>query len=139
MRHSTGLPWQYGFLSPLLDLTTGVFPVTMVDLEKDVVPANFEPLTRKDGQIRDICKLLTGPHLGKQAKQCRSRFLTRVGSQTDGGPQNHANALVGLSLIARRLEEEKVVAMLQLIKNTVGTDYDRPAGQLESHLHLMNL
>ncbi len=48
---------------------------------------------------------------------------------TDGSPSDHANAPVGLSLIARRLEEEKVVAMLELIKNVVGVDYEDPASE----------
>lgn len=41
----------------------------------------------------------------------------------DGKPENHENALVGLAIIARRLEEEKVVAMLELIGGVVGLDY----------------
>lgn len=38
----------------------------------------------------------------------------------DEKPQNHENALVGLSLIGRRLEEEKVVAMLGVMKDVLG-------------------
>lgn len=37
----------------------------------------------------------------------------------DGSPKNHENALVGLAVIARRLEEEKVVAMLELISQAL--------------------
>jgi amidase len=39
---------------------------------------------------------------------------------SDGGPKNHENALVGLVVIARRLEEEKVVAMLDTISKALG-------------------
>lgn len=39
----------------------------------------------------------------------------------DERPENHENALVGLALIGRRLEEEKVVAMLQVIKSVFET------------------
>lgn len=42
---------------------------------------------------------------------------------TDGRPENHENALVGLVLIGRRLEEEKVTAMLKLMEHVVGVDY----------------
>lgn len=42
----------------------------------------------------------------------------------DDKPENHANALVGLALIGRRLEEEKVTAMLQLLHEVVGVDYE---------------
>jgi hypothetical protein len=39
----------------------------------------------------------------------------------DGHPKNHENALVGLAIIARRLEEEKVVAMMELISRELST------------------
>ena len=38
-------------------------------------------------------------------------------------PSKFENSPVGLSVIGRRLEEEKVVAMLQLISDVVGVDY----------------
>jgi amidase len=41
----------------------------------------------------------------------------------DGKPENHENALVGLAIIGRRLEEEKVTAMLDVITKAVGIDY----------------
>jgi amidase len=41
----------------------------------------------------------------------------------DEKPQNHENALVGLAVIARRLEEEKVTAMLEVLSRVVGVDY----------------
>lgn len=50
-------------------------------------------------------------------KPCAS--LTSV----DGKPQKHENALIGLVVIARRLEEEKVTAMLNEITKVVGVDY----------------
>ncbi len=55
-RHSAGLPWQYGSLASLLDLTSGVFPVTTVDADKDVDPADFQPQSRRDEQVRDACE-----------------------------------------------------------------------------------
>lgn len=41
----------------------------------------------------------------------------------DGQPENHTNAPVGLALVGRRLEEEKVTAMLQVVSDIVGVDY----------------
>lgn len=61
IRHDGGYPWHYGGMSPLLDLTTGVFPVTKVDLEKDVVPDGWTPLSDKDQVIRDYCASLCPP------------------------------------------------------------------------------
>lgn len=95
IRHDGGYPWHYGTLSPLLDLTTGVFPVTKVDLEVDKVPSDWQPISEKDQEVMDYY----------------------------GRPENHENALIGLAVIARRLEEEKVTAMLQLISDVVGVDY----------------
>lgn len=79
----------------MLDLTTSVFPVTRVDLEKDTVPTDWKPITVKDKEVMEYY----------------------------GKPENHENALVGLALIGRRLEEEKVTAMLTLIRDVVGVDY----------------
>jgi amidase len=41
----------------------------------------------------------------------------------DGNPKNHENALIGLALVGRRLEEEKITALLQIMKDVVGVDY----------------
>ncbi|KAI1774476.1 amidase signature domain-containing protein [Hypoxylon cercidicola] len=96
IRHDTRPPWNYSVLSPLLDLTTGVFPVTKVDLEKDVIPKDWKPISDKDREMMEFYEK----------------------------PQNHENALVGLTLIGRRLEEEKVVAMLRVMKDIVGSGRD---------------
>ncbi|KAL1629160.1 hypothetical protein SLS56_005603 [Neofusicoccum ribis] len=87
VRHDAGYPYHWGPLPPLLDLTTGVFPVTIVDLEKDVVPADWEPISDADKMVMEY-------------------YAT---------PKNHENAPVGLAVIGRRLEEEKVTALLQVI------------------------
>jgi amidase len=58
IRHDGGYPWQYGALSPLLDLTTGVFPVTKVDLEKDMVPGDWKPISEKDQKVMAYCEYL---------------------------------------------------------------------------------
>jgi amidase len=50
------MKYHWGALSPLLDLTTGVFPVTQVDLEKDVVPANWKPISETDKKVMDYCQ-----------------------------------------------------------------------------------
>ena len=59
IRHGGDYPWQYGVLCPLLDLTTGVFPVTKVDLEKDRVPGDWQPISAKDKEVMDYCELET--------------------------------------------------------------------------------
>jgi amidase len=55
IRHDMPYKWNYGVLSPLLDLTTGVFPVTKVDLEKDIIPADWQPISDKDREVMEYC------------------------------------------------------------------------------------
>ncbi|KAE9377363.1 amidase [Stipitochalara longipes BDJ] len=87
IRHNARYPHHWGALSPLLDLTTGVFPVTRVDLDMDVIPSDWKPISDLDQKV-----------------------MTYYGS-----PKNHENAPIGLVVIGRRLEEEKVTAMLDVI------------------------
>ena len=47
---------HYGTLSPLFDLTTGIFPVTKVDLEKDVEPTDWKPSSELEKQVTEYCK-----------------------------------------------------------------------------------
>lgn len=56
VKHDSSYPSHYGQLSPLLDLTTGSFPVTRVDLKEDVKSSDFEPLSPRDQTVRDFCK-----------------------------------------------------------------------------------
>ncbi len=57
------IKYHWGALSPLLDLTTGVFPVTKVDLEKDVVPADWRPISETDKKVMDYCEC-SGAYVG---------------------------------------------------------------------------
>jgi amidase len=91
---------HWGALSPLLDLTTGVFPVTKVDLEKDIIPKGWVPISDLDQKVMNYCKSL------RESDEISAKnFL-------DGSPENHNNALIGLAVIGRRLEEEKVTSMM---------------------------
>lgn len=115
IRHGGGYPWHYGAMCPLLDLTAGVFPVTKVDLEKDRVPEDWQPISEKDKEVMGYCEFRT---LGSKCSR-NSRNL----QLPDGKPENHEGALIGLTLTAKRLEEEKVTAMLHVVRDVVGVDY----------------
>lgn len=54
--HDSKWPSYHGALSPLLDLTTGSFPVTRVDLEIDGVPDDWHPLSEKDREVMNFCE-----------------------------------------------------------------------------------
>ena len=45
----------YGCLSPLLGLSTGVFPVTTVDQKLDVIPGDFKPISADDDRVMQYC------------------------------------------------------------------------------------
>lgn len=94
-------------VSPVLGLSTGVFPVTKVDQERDVVPSTFVAKSDYDQRVMDFCEfsLVLPPSTPSDAS-----------ISTDGSPKNHENALIGLSIIGGILEEEKVVAMMAVIE-----------------------
>lgn len=55
--HDSKWPSYHGALSPLLDLTTGSFPVTRVELEIDRVPTDWHPLSETDRNVMEFCEL----------------------------------------------------------------------------------
>ncbi|KAJ6602563.1 amidase signature domain-containing protein [Mycena vulgaris] len=89
-----GSAYAYGYqnLSPFLDLSTGVFPVTRVNSSIDVVNASFVPLTDSDATNQALYD----------------------------DPTRWENAPVGLQVIGQRLEEEKIVALLGVISKALG-------------------
>lgn len=82
--------------------------------DSDVVPSDWQPVSDLDKAVMGLCTSI----LLKASEQLATDFHT-----LDGGPQEHANALVGLVIVAGRLEEEKVVAMLDLIERVGVKDY----------------
>ncbi|KAH8926304.1 amidase [Atractiella rhizophila] len=88
-----GSAYAYGYqnLSPFLDLATGVFPVTRTNSSIDVVNSSFVPLNEADATNQALYE-----------------------------PTVYENAPVGLQIIGQRLEEEKVVALLQVISKALG-------------------
>ena len=86
-----------------------MFPVTKVDLEKDIVPKDWQPISETDKKVMNYCK--SSPWI---------RYLEEIAHNLlDGKPENHENSLVGLVVIGRRLEEEKVTVMLSVIKDSL--------------------
>ncbi|CAK7562930.1 MAG: hypothetical protein SEPTF4163_000786 [Sporothrix epigloea] len=88
----------YTFLFNLLDYTAGILPVTHVDKTKDALPADFS-LRKLNGVAQGAMK-----HYDSAAMH--------------GLP-------VGVQVVGRRLEEEKVLAVMKKIEDALGADkYD---------------
>ena len=95
---------SYTFLVPLLDVSSGVFPVTRVDQGLDVPRADYEPFGEFDQRVHDSCEWIPGD----KSSLCEDKLIRLV----DEGPEKFWNVPVGLQIMGRRLEEEKVVGML---------------------------
>ncbi|KAK4227255.1 Acetamidase [Podospora fimiseda] len=83
----------YTFLFNLLDYSAGVFPVTHVDKKLDKLPENF--------------------NLKKPNAVARGAYKYYDAEKMHGLP-------VGVQVIGRRLEEEKVLAVMQRIEDALG-------------------
>ena len=87
--------WGYTSIWGLLDYPGIVFPVTKIDAERDVlIPGNHEPRNEMDRWYREHYD----PVAQKRVPVC-------------------------LQLVAKRLEDEKVVQALRQIKKTAGLPF----------------
>ncbi|BFZ64014.1 hypothetical protein YB2330_005152 [Saitoella coloradoensis] len=80
----------YSFVTPLLDLSTGAFPVTTADPEIDTKPETFEAANEVDQALYD---------------DYDAEFYK-------GGP-------AGLQVVCKRLEDEKCVGLLRVIEKAL--------------------
>ncbi|KAM3533118.1 hypothetical protein MY4038_003649 [Beauveria bassiana] len=85
----------YTFLFNLLDYTAGVIPVTHVDKEKDQLPKGF-----------NVCSL---------NGVARGAYRHYNADDMHGLP-------VGVQMIGRRLEEEKVLTLMKRVEDALGDD-----------------
>lgn len=75
----------------MLDYPGAVFPVTTVDASKDTKDSGYQPVNEQDQFIQDLYD-----------------------------PELFAGAPVGLQIVGRRLQEEKVLAALELVEQAMG-------------------
>ncbi|KAI9702416.1 MAG: hypothetical protein M1836_000895 [Candelina mexicana] len=86
--------WGYTSQWNLLDYPAAVFPVTKVDPDVDVKDENYLPLNEKDEYNHRLYK-----------------------------PSRYQDAPVSLQLVGRRYEDEKVLEVLEFIKNQIGLPF----------------
>lgn len=90
--HDTAKWWGYTSVWNLLDYPAAVFPVTTVDLNKDQVELDYQPRNNLD---EENYRLYSSPKV-------------------------YENAPIGLQVICRRYNDEKVMKCLELIEQAMG-------------------
>lgn len=107
---------SYSLVPAVLDLTSGVFPTGLVQHPTvDKVAEDFEPRTKVDAQINGLCVLtffLFHTYCTSTAREAHS---------ADDNPEEWRGATIGLQLIGQRLEEEKLIAMLGVIRDALAS------------------
>lgn len=89
--HEQSKYWGYTSQWNLLDYPGVVFPVGWVDATKDVKDMDYKPINDQDKFCYDLYD-----------------------------PEVFAGAPIGLQLVSRRLQEEKVLAALELVEKAMG-------------------
>ncbi|CAF4807039.1 unnamed protein product [Rotaria sp. Silwood1] len=93
-QHGTGKWWGYTSVWNLLDYPAAIFPVTTVDLVKDQADIEYKPRNTLD---EENYKLYTSP-------------------------QSYANAPIGLQIVCRRYNDEKVMKCMEIIERAIGKE-----------------
>jgi amidase len=78
-------------------------PITKADKEIDVIDTSYQPLNDLDRKNWEGCKA----H--------RSLRLTRLGLIEADDPELYHGGPVGLQLVARKFEEEKILAIAKIV------------------------
>ncbi|CAF1089522.1 unnamed protein product [Adineta steineri] len=93
-QHGTAKWWGYTSIWNLLDYPAAVFPVTTVDLVRDQIEVDYKPRNSLD---KENYELYTSP-------------------------QAYANAPIGLQVICRRYNDEKVMKCVEIIEQAMGRE-----------------
>lgn len=91
----------------LLDYTASVIPVTTVDKTVDVWDASFTPVTEMDKMVFENCT--------------PSKPLAHLSKLTNpDDPEIYDGAHVSVQLVGRKLQEEKILVMTEIIGDALG-------------------
>jgi amidase len=94
----------YSAISNTLDYTTGSFPVTFADRNLDPQLTAYAPINLTDRLVWKTCEFTILHH----PKSKTYSTIADSANKFDGAP-------VGLQLMGRRLQEERVVAMMEAV------------------------
>ena len=111
-RHNTSKYWGYTAQWNLLDFPAVVFPVGKVDQSLDALEPGHEhePLSDLDADNWDLCKLFPTLSLSAFAEFCQHDL---------DDPELSHNLPISLQLVARRFEDEKLLAILEYISQEI--------------------
>jgi len=96
-----------------LDYTSVVVPVTTVDKKVDLKEQGFKALDEQDKSIQDDCKCAR-----RSGGSCLKGEWCANTSADD--PEIYDGAHVSVQLVGRRLQEEKMIAVAELVGNIIG-------------------
>lgn len=91
----------------LLDYSAAVLPVTTVDKSVDVVDEGYKPMSEADVKVWKGCEFFSF---------CRSRWVL-IGLDD---PEIYDGAHVGVQIVGRRFQEEKVLALTDILGHALG-------------------
>ena len=92
-----------------MDYSVAVIPVTKADKSIDLFDHNYTPLNEVDRMNWQSCKSIS--RIPSRSKTCFS--LAHMHRQDD--PETYHGAPVGLQIVARKHEEEKVWAIAKIV------------------------
>jgi len=98
---------NYSCIVNVLDYTTVVVPITKADKTMDKAYEDFKPLDEKDRVTQETCKY-------PKARRCMA-WSSLTHDNTDDA-EVYDGAHVGLQIIGRKLDEEKMVAIAQYVE-----------------------
>lgn len=95
----------------MLNYSAAVIPVTKADKAIDVADASYLPLNNVDKLTWDACMLPTSSL--SPVPRRPSRNVTLTSGEDD--PEIYHAAPVGVQLVARKFEEEKILAIAGIV------------------------
>jgi amidase len=106
----------------MLDYSAAVFPVNQADESVDIADPNYKPLNSVDQRNWEACEdiLSYSPLIrGFPMRLWTSIALTAEPFVCSDDAQIYHGAPIGLQVVARRYEEEKVLAIASLIEDAL--------------------
>lgn len=101
--------YSYSSFVNCLDYTSVVMPVLIADKSIDKKAEDFQPLNDVDQNTQDHCK-------------SSSRVLESLIDKATDDPEIYDGAHVGLQLVGRRLQEEKMIAIAKYLSDALHAD-----------------